>query len=333
MDHSRGRRGIGRLTLTLLSLTTKDTKDTKVKPPNRISFIRLVSLVSFVSCVVAPQAADAQIYESIGIRAQGMSGAFVAVADDATTTWWNPAGLASGGYFNGLVEFDRVEDPSGTRARAFAVTVPSLGLSYYRLALNGMRPSDPTESSPANREDQGVLSVFGATVGQSVGSHLILASTLKLVHALGETGGDLDTGAMVMLGRARLGLSAKNLRTPDFSDGVRQIELPRQVRAGAAVRAGSRRAEITVAVDGDLTRTPTAFGDERHLAFGAESWLANRTVGVRGGIGMNTIGESRRSGSVGLSAAFRAGLYVDGQLTRGSDEARNGWGLALRVTF
>ena len=68
--------------------------------------------VSVVSLVVAPQAATAQIYESIGIRAQGMSGAFVAVADDATTTWWNPAGLASGGYFNAILEFDRVEEPA-----------------------------------------------------------------------------------------------------------------------------------------------------------------------------------------------------------------------------
>ena len=59
-----------------------------------------------MSFVIWPKPATAQIYENIGIRAQGMSGAFVAVADDATTTWWNPAGLASGGYFNGVIEFD-----------------------------------------------------------------------------------------------------------------------------------------------------------------------------------------------------------------------------------
>ena len=27
-----------------------------------------------------------------------MSGAFVAVADDATAVWWNPAGLATGRF-------------------------------------------------------------------------------------------------------------------------------------------------------------------------------------------------------------------------------------------
>src|SRR5207247_2137906 len=217
--------------------------------------------------MLAPTPAAAQIYENIGIRAQGMSGAFVAVSDDATTTWWNPAGLASGGYFNGLVEVDRIDNPAGTRARAVALSVPSLGLSYYRLALNGMRPPDTTGSGSASRQDQGVLSQFGATVGQSVGPHLILGSTLKLVHALGKTRGDLDTGVMATLGRFRLGLAVKNLRGPEFSAGDTRLELPRQVRAGASISGGSpSRAEITGAVDADLTTTPTPVGDERHLA-------------------------------------------------------------------
>jgi hypothetical protein len=288
--------------------------------------------VSFVSLVLAPPA-SAQLFESIGIRAQGMGGAFVAVADDATTTWWNPAGLASGGYFNGVIEFDRVDHPPSTRARAFAISVPSLGLSYYRLALNGMRLTDPTGSPSASREDQGVLNQFGATVGQSVGAHLIIGSTLKLVNALGQTRAGLDIGAMAAAGGFRFGLAVRNVRTPEFSDGVTGLELTRQARAGASVRGGSGRAEIVGAVDVDLTTTPTAVGEERHLATGVETWLANRAVGLRAGIGMNTVGESRRWGSVGASLGLRGGSFVDAHLTRGADKARNGWGLALRLTF
>jgi hypothetical protein len=290
--------------------------------------------VSFVSFVVAPQAASAQTFETVGIRAQGMSGAFVAVADDATTTWWNPAGLASGGFFNAILEVDRVDNPAGTRARAFALTVPALGLSYYRFTLNGIQPSTPTASAPANREDQGVLSQFGVTVGQSLGPHLILGSTLKLVHGLDDTRPDLDFGAMAAFSRVRLGLSARNLRKPHFSDSDRRIDLSRQVRVGASVRAGLQdRAEIVGAIDADLTTTATVMGDERHLATGVEAWLANRSVGLRAGVGVNTVGESRRSGSVGLSVGLRSGFFLDGQLTRGSDQARNGWGFGLRVTF
>jgi hypothetical protein len=293
-----------------------------------------LSFVSLVFLMVTPQAASAQIFESIGIRAQGMGGAFVAVADDATTTWWNPAGLASGGYFNGVIEFDRVDHPPSTRARAFAISVPSLGLSYYRLALNGMRLTDPTGAPSTSREDEGVLSQFGATVGQSVGSHLVLGSTLKLVRALGNTRADLDAGAMAALGRFRVGLAVKNVRTPEFSEGDTRFELTRQARAGVAVKGGSpSRAEITGALDADLTTTRTAAGDERRVATGVEAWLVNRAVGLRAGLGVNTIGESRRSGSVGLSVGLRGGAFLDAQLTRGGDQARNGWGLSLRVTF
>ena len=55
--------------------------------------------MAFAGALARP--VSAQIYETVGIRAQGMAGAFVAVADDSTATWWNPAGLATGAYFSG----------------------------------------------------------------------------------------------------------------------------------------------------------------------------------------------------------------------------------------
>src|SRR3982074_3752673 len=69
-----------------------------------------VSLVSFL-VGSAPVTARAQRYEDIWVRAQGMAGAFVAVADDATATWWNPAGLATGAFFSGIVEYDSLQEP------------------------------------------------------------------------------------------------------------------------------------------------------------------------------------------------------------------------------
>jgi hypothetical protein len=300
------------------------------------SWIRAVSRAAVAAALVVlvPATSHAQIYETVGIRAQGMSGAFVAVSDDATTTWWNPAGLAAGGYFNTVLEIDRVEDSSLTRARAFSLTVPSLGISYYRLSLSGMRPPSTTGSTPASREDQGVLSQYGATVGQSIGSHVIVASTVKLVHALDSTSADLDTGAMAMFGRVRVGVSVRNLKSPEFGEGDETFKLPRQARTGVSFKAGSAAtAELTLALDADLTTTPTAFGDVRHLAAGAEAWLLKRSIGVRGGVGINTVGETRRSGSFGASVAFRTGAYADAQLTRGADETRNGWGFGLRLTF
>ena len=47
-----------------------------------------------------PRPASAQIVEAVGSRAQGMGGAFVAVANDSSATWWNPAGLADGPFLD-----------------------------------------------------------------------------------------------------------------------------------------------------------------------------------------------------------------------------------------
>ena len=46
--------------------------------------------------VTSARSVFAQASESIGTRAAGMGGAFVAVASDSRATWWNPAGIAAG---------------------------------------------------------------------------------------------------------------------------------------------------------------------------------------------------------------------------------------------
>ena len=65
-----------------------------------ITFRRSVSglVVAFTPRVALPAVCSAQIVESVGNRALGMGGAFVAVASDSSATWWNPAGLATGPF-------------------------------------------------------------------------------------------------------------------------------------------------------------------------------------------------------------------------------------------
>src|SRR6185295_127399 len=113
----------------------------------RRAFISFVFVASF-ALASAPLVAHAQANDTVGTRAQGMAGAFTAVADDATATWWNPAGLASGAYFNAIVEGGTHHEPGSDRNatgapvpawsadnRAVSLAFPALGLSYYRLQV------------------------------------------------------------------------------------------------------------------------------------------------------------------------------------------------------
>ena len=85
----------------------------------RIASRPLVCLVSRAvlrcRCVLrlAPRARSPA--DAVGIRAQGMGGAFTAVADDATASWWNPAGMAGGAYFNALIEAGNYRQPNSER--------------------------------------------------------------------------------------------------------------------------------------------------------------------------------------------------------------------------
>ncbi len=339
------------------------------------SSVSLVALVSFVR----PSEARGQTTDVVGVRAQGMGGAFTAVADDAIATWWNPAGLAGGAYFNALLEDGIHREPGSDRnaagapqaawrsgTRGIAVAFPALGLSYYRLRVSEIQPQTSTGTTAAVRQDGGavpvrlrsmVLDQLGATVGQSLGEHLVVGSTFKLVtagaatdvqvagtgsldeadrlEASGETHVGLDVGAMATFGHARLGLMIRNVKQPEFGAGVDAFTLSRHARAGVALSSGRRGVigSATIAVDADLTKTATALGDERRVGAGAEAWTGKQSLGVRAGVSANTIGSRRPSFSGGLSAAVRKGMYVDGEATGGSDEGRRGWGVALRVTF
>jgi hypothetical protein len=300
---------------------------------------RLASISFVYTCVslslflVAASPASAQTTDVIGVRAQGMAGAFTAVADDATAGWWNPAGLAGGAFFNGLIEYGRPDRSSSDSTKGIAVAYPALGVTYYRLPVSQIRVRTSTGADPASREDQGVLSLYGATVGQSLGEHLVVGSTAKLLHA-GDTHVDLDIGVMVAFGVARFGATLRNVTQPTFGSGATAFTLDRHARAGFALTSGKRGVigSATLGVDADVDRVQTIRGDERFVAVGGEAWAGERSVAIRGGVSKNTVGRGETLLSGGVSAAVRRTTFVDAYASTG-ENARHGWGLALRVTF
>ena len=310
-------------------------------PPSPVPSLRwwlsFVSFVTFLSFVLA-RPAEAQPADAVGVRAQGMGGAFTALADDASATWWNAAGLAGGSYFSSVLEYGQLPNPTDKTVKGVSIAFPALGFSYYRLPISEMRPATSTGRGAAIRQDQGTLSELGVTVGQSLGNHFVVGSTLKVLNA-DQLRGGLDLGGMVTFGMARIGLSVRNVTEPTFGDGADALELKRQARAGFALSTGPRGVIGTgaVAVDADLTTTVTAAGEQRRVAVGGEIWTAQRVLGLRGGVSRNLVGSEETSLSGGASVAFRRQRsltsYVDGQVTVGSDETPRSWSVGVRLTF
>jgi hypothetical protein len=208
---------------------------------------------ALVVALALPALARAQ---SPGTRAAGMGNAFVAVADDATSVYWNPAGMATGTFLSFVVDFGQnraepaLEDGiiGGAEGSTGFVgfTIPPLGLAYYRRSLATSTPRPPDETAGQSREDgrqsvQGLTtSNIGVTLAQSLNQYIVVASTLRFVNGEVTSGlsdatdpfealddrdafprretsrFDVDAGAMVAVEQWRLGVVARNLTTPEF---------------------------------------------------------------------------------------------------------------------
>src|SRR3954464_2953882 len=146
---------------------------------------RRLAMALFLLTIARPVAA--QSFDILGTRAAGMGGAFVAVADDATAVYWNPAGLALGGaYFSLVMETgqDKAEPDdlavAGRRsANIIALSTPPLGLSYYRLSSTTGAPigTGIFAASAAVDVRRLITHHAGITLVHSLTSHIAVATT------------------------------------------------------------------------------------------------------------------------------------------------------------
>jgi len=179
------------------------------------------------------------------------------------------------------------------------------------------------------------VSQFGATVGHSITQPLVVATTVKLVNARGDTQADLDVGVMGSFGPVRLGLAVRDLRNPTYGSGSDALELGRRARAGASVAASRRGAldRLVVAFDADLNAALAGGHEEQDVTAGVETWWLGERLGLRGGAGRNVASGGGSFGALGVSVMPYPRLNIEGAMTKGSDFARDRWTLGLRVTF
>jgi hypothetical protein len=314
-----------------------------------------------------PGVAAAQSFEAVGTRAAGMGGAFVAVADDASAVYWNPAGFASGNLLSIVVDRLSTESdpavPEGARKGSgfmFALGMPALAITYYQVRSTAISPS-ALKSGVAGADEPDQLRVdtlvthhTGATVVQSVGSHFAIGGTAKLVRGIassalvpdgaretvldeadelggnGSTKFDADVGVMASGPFFKAGLTVRNLTNPRFDTaGERGLELARQVRAGVALVPV---VGWVIDTDVDLTTTPDISGDRREVAVGVEGRFSHKGY-VRSGFRVNTTGPSRTAYAVGTSYMIVNSVFVDTQVTHGHDQADRGWSFSVRLVY
>ena len=96
-----------------------------------VSPLQIPSLLALGVLLLQPIPAMAQQFDAVGTRAQGMAGAFVAVADDASATWWNPAGLGGGAYLSAVLERGQNREPADPPASGPAMQIARQGSPWH----------------------------------------------------------------------------------------------------------------------------------------------------------------------------------------------------------
>ena len=141
--------------------------------------MRIIAVFAFFLPLTIPVSVHAQTFGVVGTRAKGMGGAFVAVADDATAVYWNPAGVATGATFD-------LQVSKGDSHAFIGAALPVLGASYYRTKeVTGL----PTVSGSPDRQTGGSGEVqvrtlsttnFGVTVVQTIVPGLVVGTTARV---------------------------------------------------------------------------------------------------------------------------------------------------------
>lgn len=229
----------------------------------------------------------------IGARPLGMGGAFVAISDENSAVWWNPAGMGqltraelSGMYaavFNGKVNY------LFSSASLPIIADAMLGLSWER--------KDFSDSADGLKED-----VFYATFASALtedrtffgGLNVKFFNASSAFKTVGGNGLGLDWGVLYRLPlpkfgkEVRLGFSAQDLSTEIHEKvGVKQT-IPSVLRVGLAYQF---ERWITMALDMEnLKDTSVAKPTSTKMRAGVEGWFFEGSLGVRlGYVGFATV--------------------------------------------
>lgn len=319
---------------------------------------RLTACLLIAFCLLPGLAYARQGYDIVGVRALGMAGAFVAVADDSTAVYWNPAGLVSGQPVGGNFEWgqfrfgnrDATPNPGPFEGTSTLWSLGSwpVGFSMGKFKQTVLVPD--ASGTPAAFNTR--TSYLGVTVLQTLVENVVVGTTLKWVRGRTERapaeGGtveealdhgsdlegdsdddfDMDVGLMANFHPLKIGVTWRNVLEPKFGKvAENEITLKRRARLGVAFIPA---AGVTLAMDFDLDTADLEYGPSRIIAFGGEARLNSR-MAVRSGLRWSTTGGHHTVYAVGGSFMIRPRMWVDGHWSQGGTDELRAFSLAMRA--
>lgn len=220
----------------------------------------------------------------VGARAMGMGSAFVAVADDPTALYWNPAGLASGreGIRLTAMHNEWLDD---FRQEYAAVSGP-LGPGAFGASFTGFYTSELER-----RDETGVLTGhfgfndiaatfgYGVALARGADAGLALRYVREMIADENASSIAFDLGARYAVGTTGLTLGTAVQNVGGEAKFVAEsFPLPLTVRGGAAFQHEIKALQGTGLISTEFRK---ARGEDARFHLGGEyayrGWLALRT--------------------------------------------------------
>ncbi len=237
----------------------------------------------------------------VGARAGGLGGAFSAVSDDATATFWNPAGLT---YSNrAQVAFTHTEWVEDIANEFLAFTFPALrgnvGLSLYANNVGGIErrinPSDePIGSVDANDIALGLS--YAASISSSLRAGLTVKYLYEKIFIESAAGYAFDLGFIFqpLTYPLKLAVVAQNFGSMNKLR-AQTINLPKTVRMGVSYLLPLDTIGGTILLAADAVKVVETdfrgsfgaelqFNDRLRVRLGYQTGLAQQDFG--GGLGL-----------------------------------------------
>ncbi|MCG8605643.1 PorV/PorQ family protein [bacterium] len=263
----------------------------------------------------------------VGARAAAMGGAFTVISDDATATYWNPAGLATLTKSHvAITHTEWIQDISNEfLAFAFPSLGGGLGFSFYSNNVGGIERRDRPSAQPIGTFDANDLAFgisYGRTFSETVSAGISMKYLFEKIFTETASGYAFDFGVNYRFTSlpVRLGLVIQNVGSVSHLR-EQSIDLPTSARAAFAYELKLDSIDGVLLLGADAVKV---FQSDLRGNFGAEV-LAKQRIAFR--LGYQTGFEDKSvSGGFGL-------MFDRYHLDYGYTPFSSGFGDSHKVSF